>query len=132
MLNTFLSNRICELRGITGKPVRGYDIRLVDEAGAVVTQGEMGELQVRGPTVAIMSGRMDSFRRQIHPGQGWLLFVLRAPRRHDEVGGVYAAPFEVEGVLMRHPDVLEAAGLAGCVFRDGDQRFQTMVITDSR
>jgi len=37
MLHIFLSNRIGELRyGTTGTPVRGYDVRLVDEAGAVV------------------------------------------------------------------------------------------------
>jgi benzoate-CoA ligase len=54
-ISTFLCNREGAVRyGTSGKPVPGFDIRLVDEAGAVVAQGEMGELQVRGPTTAIM------------------------------------------------------------------------------
>jgi acyl-CoA synthetase (AMP-forming)/AMP-acid ligase II len=56
MLHIFLSNRAGEVKyGTTGKPVPGYDIRLVDDDGKIVTtRGEMGELQVRGPTGAVM------------------------------------------------------------------------------
>jgi benzoate-CoA ligase family protein len=122
MLHIFLSNRIGELRyGTTGKPVRGYDIRLVDEVGAVVAQGEMGELEVRGPTAAIMywNDREQSHStflgewtrsgdKYIQDKDGYYLYC---GRRDDmmKVGGIYVAPFEVEGVLMNHPDVLEAA-----------------------
>ena len=53
MLHIFLSNRPGEVRyGTTGKPVPGYDIRLVDEEGKPVPKGEIGELQVSGPTGA--------------------------------------------------------------------------------
>ena len=38
--------------GTSGKPVPGYDIRLVDEDGKPVAKGEIGELQVAGPTSA--------------------------------------------------------------------------------
>jgi benzoate-CoA ligase family protein len=122
MLNTFLSNRIGELRyGTSGKPVPGYDIRLVDEAGAVVAQGEMGELQVRGPTAAIMYWNDRERSRSTFLGE-WLRsgdkyiqdkdgYYSYCGRRDDmmKVGGIYVAPFEVEGVLLSHPDVLEAA-----------------------
>ncbi len=56
MLHIFLSNRPGEVKyGTTGKPVPGYDIRLVGDDGEVIkTPGEMGELQVRGPTSAMM------------------------------------------------------------------------------
>jgi benzoate-CoA ligase len=56
MLHIFISNYPGEVKyGTTGKPVPGYDIRLVDDEGNVITsKGEMGELQVRGPTGAIM------------------------------------------------------------------------------
>jgi benzoate-CoA ligase family protein len=122
MLNTFLSNRIGEMRyGTTGKPVRGYDIRLVDEAGAVVAQGEMGELQVRGPTAAIMywndreQSRSTFLGEWTRSGDKYIQdkdgYYLYCGRRDDmmKVGGIYVAPFEVEGALMSHPDVLEAA-----------------------
>src|SRR5579863_8858677 len=53
--HTFLSNRPGEVKyGTTGKPDPGYDLRLVDDAGEPVRKGEIGELQVRGPTSALM------------------------------------------------------------------------------
>src|SRR5260370_39971052 len=56
MLHIFISNYPGGVKyGTTGKPVPGYDIRLVDDDGNVITRsGEMGELQVRGPTSAVM------------------------------------------------------------------------------
>src|SRR2546428_435430 len=53
MLHIFLSNRPGDVRyGSTGKPVPGYDVRLVDEEGTPVAKGDIGELQVSGPTGA--------------------------------------------------------------------------------
>src|SRR5262249_51585799 len=54
MLHIFVSNRPGDVKyGTSGKPVPGYDIRLVGDDGHVITAaGEMGELQVRGPTSA--------------------------------------------------------------------------------
>ena len=53
MLHIYLSNRPGEVRyGTTGKPVPGYEIRLLDETGKPVAQGEIGELEVKGPTSA--------------------------------------------------------------------------------
>ena len=59
MLHIFLSNYPGEVKyGTTGKPVAGYDIRLLDDDGQVITgKGEMGELQVRGPTSASIGPR---------------------------------------------------------------------------
>ena len=56
MLHIFLSNRPGEVRyGSTGKPVPGYQVRLVDDQGSVITRpGELGELQICGPTSALM------------------------------------------------------------------------------
>ena len=41
--------------GTTGKPVPGYDVRIVDDDGRGVKPGETGELQIAGPTSAIRS-----------------------------------------------------------------------------
>src|SRR5712691_11033997 len=53
MLHIFLSNRPDDVRyGTTGKPVPGYQLRILDEAGGEVAPGEPGELVVRGPSAA--------------------------------------------------------------------------------
>jgi benzoate-CoA ligase len=55
MLHIFLSNRPGDVRyGTSGRPVPGYGVRLVGEDGATVKPSEIGELQVRGPTSAVM------------------------------------------------------------------------------
>jgi len=125
MLHIFLSNRIGAVRyGTTGKPVPGYDIQLVGDDGAVVKPGELGELQVRGPTSAVMYwNNRDQSRttflgewtrsgdKYIEDEEGYYVYC---GRRDDmlKVGGIYVAPFEVEGALLTHPDVLEAAVVA--------------------
>jgi 4-hydroxybenzoate-CoA ligase len=51
LLQTFLSNRPGEIRyGSTGKPVAGYEARIIDDKGRELGAEEMGELIVRGPS----------------------------------------------------------------------------------
>jgi benzoate-CoA ligase len=122
MLHIFLSNVPGEVRyGTTGRAVPGYRIRLVDESGAAVTPGEVGELQVEGPTSAMHYWNNRERSRDTFLG-GWTrsgdkyyqdqegLYVY-CGRTDDmlKVGGIYVAPFEVEAVLNAHPMVLEAA-----------------------
>jgi 4-hydroxybenzoate-CoA ligase len=57
MFQTFLSNQPGDIRfGTTGKPVPGYELKIVDEHGTAVADGEIGELIVRGPTAARATG----------------------------------------------------------------------------
>ena len=123
MLHIFVSNRAGEVKyGTTGKPVPGYDVRLVDDDGQVIqARGEMGELQVRGPTSAVMywnnreQSRATFLGEWTRSGDKYLEddegYFVYCGRRDDmlKVGGIYVSPFEVEGVLQGHPDVLEAA-----------------------
>ena len=51
MLHIFISNRLDDLApGSTGKPVRGYEARIVDEDMKELPRGTVGRLAVRGPT----------------------------------------------------------------------------------
>jgi benzoate-CoA ligase len=123
MLHIFLSNRPGEVKyGTTGKPVPGYDVRLVDDDGHVVTtRGTMGELQVRGPTAAVMYWNNREQSRATFLGE-WTRsgdkyiededgYFVYCGRRDDmlKVGGIYVSPFEVETALQSHAGVLEAA-----------------------
>ena len=126
MLHIFLSNRPGDVKyGTTGKPVPGYDIRLVDDDGSRDRRpGEMGELQIRGPTSAVMYWNNREQSRTTFLGE-WTRsgdkyvqdedgYYVYCGRRDDmlKVGGIYVSPFEVEGALQSHPDVLEAAVVA--------------------
>jgi len=46
---------------------------------------------------------------KVQPGQGRLLRIRRALRRHAKVSGIYVSPAEVEAALITHEAVLEAA-----------------------
>jgi len=122
MLHIFLSNRPGEVRyGSTGKPVPGYQIRLVDEKGAEVATGEIGELQINGPTSATQYWNNRARTLETFAGS-WTRAGDKYTRDADgyytyggrsddmlKVSGMYVSPFEVEAALMTHPDVLEAA-----------------------
>jgi benzoate-CoA ligase family protein len=123
MLHIFLTNRPGDVKyGTSGKRLAGYDLRLVDDDGTIVTKpGEMGELQARGPTSAMMYWNNREQSRSTFLGE-WTRsgdkyvededgYFVYCGRRDDmlKVSGMYVSPFEVEGVLQSHPDVLEAA-----------------------
>ena len=130
MLHIFLSNRFQDVcYGTTGSAVPGYEVRLVDETGADVQPGQIGELLVSGPTCA--SGYWNNRARSLQTFQGrWTrsgdkYYVdpegryVHAGRADDmlKVSGLYVSPVEVESALLSHPRVLEAA-VIGC--QDGD------------
>ena len=121
MLHIFLSNRPSDIRyGTTGKPVPGYDLRILD-AGGEVADGEPGELVVRGPSAADgYWNQRDKSRRAFrgewtHTGDTYTRDAdgyYRYCGRSDDmlkVGGIWVSPFEVEEALIGHPAVLESA-----------------------
>lgn len=121
MLHIFLSNRPDDIRyGTTGKPVPGYDLRIL-EAGGEVPDGEPGELVVRGPSAAdgYWNQRAKSrltFRGEwTHTGDTYIRdadgYYRYCGRTDDmlKVGGIWVSPFEVEEALIGHPAVLESA-----------------------
>jgi 4-hydroxybenzoate-CoA ligase len=122
MLHIFVSNRPGDVRyGTSGKPVPGYDARIVDTDGNDLPDGESGELVVRGPSAAegYWNQRAKSrraFRGEwTHTGDTYIRDAdgyYRCCGRTDDmlkVGGIWVAPFEVEEALIAHPAVLEAA-----------------------
>lgn len=121
MLHIFLSGRPGAVRyGSTGEVVPGYELRIVDAAGADVADGEAGELIVRGPSAA--EGYWNQRDKTRHTFRGeWTYtgdtytrdgaFYRYAGRADDmmKVGGIWVSPFEVEDALIAHSAVQEAA-----------------------
>lgn len=131
MLHIFLSNRPGKVRyGTTGQPVPGYALRIVGDDGRECGPGEIGELQISGPTAAIMYWNNRAKTKATFAGE-WTRSGDKYTRDADgyytyggrsddmlKVGGIYVSPFEVEACLATHAAVLEAA-VIGVADQDG-------------
>jgi 4-hydroxybenzoate-CoA ligase len=122
LLQTFLSNRPGDIRyGSTGKPVAGYEARIVDDNGRELPVDEMGELIIRGPSAAegYWNQRAKSRRTFVgewtHTGDKYRRdadgYYYYCGRTDDmfKVSGMWVSPFDVEAALVSHEAVLEAA-----------------------
>jgi benzoate-CoA ligase len=118
----FISNRIGDVRpGSTGRAVPGYRVRLVDEEGRDVPQGEIGNLAISGGSIFVgYWNRRDVTNRVLHgdwyftgdkyyqDADGYYWYKGRADDML-RVSGHWVSPAEVEAALVSHPAVLEAA-----------------------
>ena len=132
MLHIFLSNSPDDLRyGTTGKPVPGYQLRLVDDEGNVIDAPDQpGELQIAGPSSAVAYWNNRAKSRDTFLGP-WTRSGDKYTRTDDgyyvykgrnddmlKVSGIYVSPIEVESCLIDHEAVLEAA-VVGLEDEDG-------------
>ena len=129
MLHIFISNRFEDRKAAsTGKPVRGYEARIVDEDMREVPRGTVGRLAVRGPTGCRY---MSDARQREYVRGGWNLtgdaflqdedgFFHFAARSDDMIvsAGYNIAGPEVEAALIAHADVAECAVIGA---PDGDR-----------
>jgi benzoate-CoA ligase family protein len=122
MLHIYCSNTLEDLApGTSGRPVPGYDLQLVDEHGLGVEPGQPGDLMVRGESAAAYywhqraKTRFSMRGEWFHTGDRYVVdadghYVYQG--RSDDmikVGGLWVSPADVEGCLVRHPAVSEAA-----------------------
>ncbi len=120
MLHIFISNRPGATRpGTTGKPMPGYEARIVDADMRPLPAGEVGKLAVRGPTGCRY---LDDARQTAYVRDGWNLtgdaffmdedgYFHFAARTDDMIvsSGYNIAGPEVENALLSHADVTECA-----------------------
>ena len=120
--HTFMANRPGEVRpGSSGKPIAGYDVRLVDDEGKDVLDGVIGNLMVRGESTALFYLHQSEKTRHTFRGE-WLFtgdqylrdkdgFYWHQGRADDmlKVGGLWVSPTEIEEVLKEHVSVADCA-----------------------
>ncbi|RCH65192.1 2-aminobenzoate-CoA ligase [Streptomyces sp. SDr-06] len=145
LLHIFISAADEDIRpGTTGRPVPGWQARVVDGRGRPVPDGEPGLLAVRGPVGCryLADERQRQYVRDgwnvtgdtyVRDDDGRFRYVARADDMIISAGFNIAGP-EVEDALLRHPDVTEAAVVgrpdehrghvvvAYCVLRPGAAR----------
>src|SRR5690554_8023524 len=110
--------------GTIGIPLPSTDVRVVDEDGKEVAQGEAGEIQVRGPQVMVgYLNRPDETEKVMKDGDWFATgdigvmddqgFFKIVDRKKDMilVSGFNVYPNEIEDVIADHPKVLEVAAI---------------------
>jgi 2-aminobenzoate-CoA ligase len=120
MLHIFVTNRFDDHRpACTGRPVTGYEAKVIGPDGAELPPGEMGRLAVRGPT-GCRYLRGDRQSRYVQDGwnisgdtfwrdeEGRFHFAARNDDMIVSAGYNIAGP-EVEAALLSHPQVAECA-----------------------
>ncbi|MCP4204115.1 MAG: benzoate-CoA ligase family protein [bacterium] len=127
MWHIFVSNVPGAVKpGTLGRVVPGFEIKVCDDEGREVPDGEIGRLWVKGESRAIgywqnVAKTAESFRGEWFVGGDLVQrdeagYVTYCGRGDDvlKVGGKWLAPQEVESCLMRHPAVAECAVIGVC------------------
>ncbi|HEY0782285.1 MAG TPA: AMP-binding protein, partial [Thermoanaerobaculia bacterium] len=139
MLHMFIAAEGDDIKpGATGKPIPGYEAKLVDEEGRDLPLGATGRLAVRGPTGCRY---LDNLERQAaYVQNGWNLtgdsyrtdldgYFWYQARTDDMIlssGHNIAGP-EVENVLLEHPKVQEC-GVVGVPDEERGQIVKAFVV----
>jgi benzoate-CoA ligase family protein len=139
MLHIYCSNRRGEVvPGSSGTPVPGYDVKLLDEEGQELAGEATGDLYVRGDSMlaaywnqpertadSIRDGWFYSRDRYRRDPEGNYWYEGRADDMF-KVSGLWVSPIDVEGRLIEHPAVVEAAVVAAEV--EGLTRAKAFVV----
>jgi benzoate-CoA ligase family protein len=121
-LHIFIGNSLEAYRpGTSGRPVPGYEVRILDEAGRPVAQGESGRLWIRAESAAkyywnkpektaetMVEGWLNTGDTYRQDEDGYFIYEGRSDDML-KVGGIWCSPVEIENCLVSHPAVLEAA-----------------------
>jgi long-chain acyl-CoA synthetase len=109
--------------GSIGTPIEGVEMKIVDDDGNEVDQGEVGEIVIKGHNVMNGYWNRDEATAETIV-DGWLhtgdigkidedgyFFIVDRKKEMIIRGGYNVYPREIEEVLYEHPDVREAAVL---------------------
>ena len=122
LLHIFISNRPDDYKpGTSGRPVPGYEAKIVDESGNPVAVGDMGRLLIQGQSGAayywnnpektaqtMLGDWINTGDTYVQDEDGYFAYCGRADDML-KVSGQWVSPAEVESILFQHPAVLEAA-----------------------
>jgi benzoate-CoA ligase family protein len=139
MLHIYCSNRLDAVRpGSSGKPVPGYELKILDDQGHPVPVGTAGDLYVKGDSaLALYWAQHEKTKRSVLGDWFFTGDRYRADEegyywyegRSDDmikVSGLWVSPIEIESALLEHPAVAESAVVG--VAAEGFTRIKAFVI----
>jgi len=125
LLHIFIANRADDVRpGSSGRPIRGYDARVVDEDGNDVAADAVGDLWIRGDSACDGYWNRHTATKQALRGEWFVTgdkyrvdddgYYWYAGRADDmfKVHGQWVSPPQVESVFLEHDGVREVAVVA--------------------
>jgi 2-aminobenzoate-CoA ligase len=138
MLHIFIGSPEHEVRpGSTGRPVPGYEARILDDDGNVAKPGTVGRLAVRGPTGCryladdrqkkyVQDGWNVTGDTYLMDADGYFWYQARSDDMIISAGYNIAGP-EVEAALLTHAAVAEC-GVVGCPDEERGQIVKAYVV----
>ncbi len=138
MLHIFIGSPEDEIRpGATGKPVPGYEARVIDAAGRELPPGTLGHLAVRGPTGCryladarqrqyVQDGWNVTGDTYVRDADGYFWYQARSDDMIVSAGYNIAGP-EVEAAVLDHPAVAEC-GVVGAPDEERGQIVKAYVV----
>lgn len=131
-------------QGTVGLPVPETELKVIDDEGNTLPQGEAGELCVRGPQVMKGYWQRPEETAKVLDAEGWLKtgdmaviqddgYVRIVDRKKDMiiVSGFNVYPNEIEDVICQHPGVVEAAAIGLPDEKSGEQVKLFVVVSDT-
>ncbi|MDR3629621.1 MAG: benzoate-CoA ligase family protein [Desulfocapsaceae bacterium] len=136
----FISNRQKDITpGSIGRPIDGFEVKLVDEKGLELEDGQLGNLMVRGDSFAAGYWNKCDMTRRTFLGE-WVRTGDKAYRdekgnywfsgRGDDMikaGGIWVSPVEVESAVLQHPQVFECC-VVGARDKEGLEKPKAYVV----
>ncbi len=126
--------------GSVGLPLPGVEVRVIAETGEILPEGEIGELEIRGPNVFKGYWRQPDKTSASFSADGWFRtgdlgfrekdgYITLCGRSKDLIisGGLNIYPPEVERVLVEHPAV-EACAVIGCLDKEWGEKVIAVVV----
>jgi benzoate-CoA ligase family protein len=121
-LHIFIGNSLADHRpGTSGKPVPGYEVKILDDARQPVPNGESGGLWIRSESAAkyywnkpektaetMVDGWLNTGDTYRQDADGYFIYEGRSDDML-KVGGIWCSPVEIENCLVGHASVLEVA-----------------------
>lgn len=107
--------------GSVGPPIKEVEVKIVDEAGNEVAEGDVGEIKAKGPNIFLgYWNRPEETAKALQ--DGWFLtgdmgrfdedgYLYIVDRKKDMivVSGFNVYPIELENVILRHPKIIDCA-----------------------
>jgi long-chain acyl-CoA synthetase len=123
-----------------GQSVKNVEVAIVDDGGAPLPVGEIGEVTVAGPAITDGYGDLEELNKVAFHGGSYftgdlgrldeegMLYIVGRKKLLIETGGFKVDPIEVEAVIDAHPEIAESVVVGVDTEIAGEQRVKAVAV----